>query len=1351
MEDKNTADSLQIEIAASSASAEKRIDELTAALERLKSASTGFGNVSDRIKEIGRSAESAASTKAAQKKEEMDRSVAGAGKSSGRLDAIDSKIEKAKANITELNEQIRMLGFAHDKEQAAQVIDKVNNQLLEQQAILEGLIQKREKASAALSREGEKSFNLEAFKEKIKGSTLGNIVGDTKSISDAVSKLIDMGDQISIMQIKADGLREKLAAAFERGNLNQIASYTEKIQKLQSDISALQSEAGKTKVDPLESFKESVKGTSVYDKIKDAGSIDEAIGKLTELGDEAGILELKLSGVQEKLRLAFGSGNLSQIATYISQIQSLREQINSIKFPEEPIDRFEEIKEEFAGTTLGGIIGDASSMDEAVERIRGITDQVTILNIKLDSLGVKLRSALEKGDSSQIANYAGQIQKLQEQIDKLREKDSDKDTIESEGSLEKKKSILERIAELVGEINGKKIEIKDERGKLKPEGLKDLLKADISLQNIIPKGASAAFDSLKNSVGGLTDKMMSFAAAHPAAAGALVALKSAAQTAWNGFKGLARFSFSALMKGFDLVSGAAKKLASTLGNLAKAGINKAVSGLKSLASAVGSRFTRPFKKAAAVVTKWKNAIGRVIFYRTVRGAIKAVTDGFKTGVENLYQYSKIIGTDFAPAMDKLATSALYLKNSLGAMAAPLIEALAPAIDYLVDKFVSLLNVIGKTFAALTGKDVYSQARKHAVEYAESAEEAKKETEKFKKFLLGIDELNIIPGQDEDDAGKKNPLEDYASMFEEVQVPVEQLDWAKQIREAIENGDWYSVGKIVAEKLNEIVDGWDAYGWGRKLGGLITNGLNVAFGFLENFDFENLGKKLADWLNGIFDGIDWDLLGRTLAEKWNALFDFIYGFATSLNWTGIGLDIAKAINGFIDQFDPEKAAAAINEFVLGIFRLINTAITETHWDELGTKLAQFINEIDWAGIVYNGMMAVVNGVKAIKELVDDFLAKWDWKTMADEIASGINAALSDVDWDGLGRTMSDMIYSFFGFAFELLSKIDWMQIASGLVESLTGFIDEIGTKLNIKGITDPIVEMVNTVFDGIQTIVEKTKEWLGTLNLEPAKESFENLMGAVSPLVETITNGLAWAWENILLPLGKWFIEERAPAGIDLLTTAISSLNKILNELAPIFEALWNGILKPFASFLGGAFVAAIRAVSSAIEAVTSVVSGFIQLISDAINSIQNFLGTSKSASSSVSSLGGKRNSSTFSVRQTDVFSEIRNIPAPKAYASGGFPSRGEMFIARDAGPELVGKIGQKTAVANNDQITSGIADGVRDANTDVVNAVYAMANMIVKAVEEKDTDINLDGQSLARGIQPYQNRLSSLQGASLVD
>jgi hypothetical protein len=49
------------------------------------------------------------------------------------------------------------------------------------------------------------------------------------------------------------------------------------------------------------------------------------------------------------------------------------------------------------------------------------------------------------------------------------------------------------------------------------------------------------------------------------------------------------------------------------------------------------------------------------------------------------------------------------------------------------------------------------------------------------------------------------------------------------------------------------------------------------------------------------------------------------------------------------------------------------------------------------------------------------------------------------------------------------------------------------------------------------------------------------------------------------------------------------------------------------------------------------------------------------------------------------------------YASGGYPDEGQLFIARERGAEMVGSIGGKTAVANNDQIIEGISIGVYKA------------------------------------------------------
>ena len=101
------------------------------------------------------------------------------------------------------------------------------------------------------------------------------------------------------------------------------------------------------------------------------------------------------------------------------------------------------------------------------------------------------------------------------------------------------------------------------------------------------------------------------------------------------------------------------------------------------------------------------------------------------------------------------------------------------------------------------------------------------------------------------------------------------------------------------------------------------------------------------------------------------------------------------------------------------------------------------------------------------------------------------------------------------------------------------------------------------------------------------------------------------------------------------------------------------------------------------------------------------------------------------------------------YANGGFPDMGEMFIAREAGPELVGRIGNKSAVANNDQIVAGISAGVRNANDEVVSAVFAVAQQIITAINENGGDVYLDGKKVGERTTDVQNRRNRMYNKSL--
>ena len=100
-----------------------------------------------------------------------------------------------------------------------------------------------------------------------------------------------------------------------------------------------------------------------------------------------------------------------------------------------------------------------------------------------------------------------------------------------------------------------------------------------------------------------------------------------------------------------------------------------------------------FKSLTGRVGSFFSMIKRVATYRAIRAALRMITDGFKEGIKNFYDYSKSIDGNFAKSMDNLATSAQYLKNSLGTLAAPLVEALSPALEWIIDKLVTVIVFI----------------------------------------------------------------------------------------------------------------------------------------------------------------------------------------------------------------------------------------------------------------------------------------------------------------------------------------------------------------------------------------------------------------------------------------------------------------------------------------------------------------------------------------------------------------------------------------------------------------------------------------------------------------------------------
>lgn len=259
--------------------------------------------------------------------------------------------------------------------------------------------------------------------------------------------------------------------------------------------------------------------------------------------------------------------------------------------------------------------------------------------------------------------------------------------------------------------------------------------------------------------------------------------------------------------------------------------------------------------------------------------------------------------------------------------------------------------------------------------------------------------------------------------------------------------------------------------------------------------------------------------------------------------------------------------------------------------------------------------------------------------------------------------------------------------------------------------------------------------LGTavaLNWNSIVEALQGPIGLITAAISAalLVLGAILLFSGVGIPLGLGLMLAGA-AGLgtvvavnwDFLVDKIKEIWGKIKEfwntyIAPIFTADWwlnlgkkcvNGLISGFEGGING---------------IISMYESMINWIVDGINKI------SFDVPDWVPGIGGK----TFGFDIPRVAFGRVEIPR---FAEGGFPEQGQMFIAREAGAEMVGNIGRRTAVANNDQIVTSIAGGVAEANGEQ-NALLREQNSLLRAILEKDSGTYLDGKLLTNSVEKYQ-------------
>lgn len=368
----------------------------------------------------------------------------------------------------------------------------------------------------------------------------------------------------------------------------------------------------------------------------------------------------------------------------------------------------------------------------------------------------------------------------------------------------------------------------------------------------------------------------------------------------------------------------------------------------SIIKAFGSSLFSRVKQTTSGLGQLWSSLKRIAMYRGVRFVLSQFVAALDGGTKNLYQWCKALNGDFASAMDDAATSLLYLKNSFAAMVSPLVEALTPALEVVIDQLVRIMNVANQLFAAVSGKNVYTHAAKFATEYAAAATKANKAT---KRFTVSFDEINIL-GKKSSDTSTKKKTPDYGSMFETSPVAESISNFAEQLRNAFNAGDWDSLGSLLGDKLNSIVTMVDWAGIGSKIGYYFNGAISTLYSFLKTFDFMQLGADLASSINAALEQIDFGTLGALLVRKFTALFDLIIGFVTGLDWGLIG--------------------RTISDFLLGVLNEARDWIASIDWvklgDDLSTDLLDFISNIQWGEIIATVIQLLSDVITAVVEFL-----------------------------------------------------------------------------------------------------------------------------------------------------------------------------------------------------------------------------------------------------------------------------------------------------------------------------------------------------------------------------------------------
>lgn len=556
------------------------------------------------------------------------------------------------------------------------------------------------------------------------------------------------------------------------------------------------------------------------------------------------------------------------------------------------------------------------------------------------------------------------------------------------------------------------------------------------------------------------------------------------RTAVEGTLGVAKN----LVGAFTQLAGLSAKVAFNLGGKAFETLKKAAASfrqtIKNIAGSLTDRLSKNIKNFSDGFKKMAQSFGRVLKYKAISFVLNQISAALKDGTKSFYEYSRAIGGDFSKNLDNIATGLLYFKNSVGAAVAPIVNALVPAFDIIIDKVVEAVNWFNQLISKLTGASTWTKAIRQQTTYAEATTQAADAT---KRLLAGFDELNIIGSSSSKGIGTN-----VGGMFQELSLPGGNLDF-----------DFSA--KNLAKKLNEAIKNLDLTSFTNSLTQMINAVLMTINDFGRELDLTDLGEGIAAALNDIVNGINAEDLGSAFAQKLNTITELIGGFVSSFDWAGLGTKIGTAVSGWFSEINWQAVGVAASGAVMGVITTLDAAITTTDFSQIGSSFRAMFSAIDWQGIS-DGLIQLV-GTDLINA-ANTLFGSFEWAKAGEAIGKAWNSLvtlLSDtihnINWTGIGTAAAAVINS-------AISTIDWNATAQAISDGVIGALDGLNTALanvNWQGFGDSIGNFLANI------------DWTGVFG-----NLYQVLLNALNGLTTSLAAGAGTLIGNLFSKIGNLF-------------------------------------------------------------------------------------------------------------------------------------------------------------------------------------------------------------------------------------